>query len=146
MTARLHVRQDPRIRVRVARVQNQGVLLRHAVDAQGLVIQVRVVPVIEQTVAAAHRRLVALGCPREAEPRHQVHLVRNQGLGLVADADAVREPVVHPDVVLPVDADLVVVEVGLHLPDADAIRRWQSGLERVETAKVYVPFALLWSK
>lgn len=56
-------------------VQNQQVALRDAVDAQRLIVQVRLVPVVEDAVPTAQGRPTTLRVPGQPEPRHDVHLV-----------------------------------------------------------------------
>ena len=73
----------------IAREANHSFLLRHAVHAQHLLVVVRLVPVVEDAVAAAHGELP--GRPRRAEPRHQVVLVIEVRLHLLAQAEAHRQ-------------------------------------------------------
>ena len=101
-----------------ARVVDQNVALRDAIDAQRLIVEVRFVPVVEEAVAAADRRAVAPRRPREPDARHQVQTVADVRLHLVPHADAERELAVQPDVVRPVEAHVVLRERGVHLAEA----------------------------
>src|SRR5688500_4125423 len=56
-------------------------------------------------------------------------------LRLVADADAHREPVVQTDVVLPVEAELVLPDLLDHLPVSLRICGWQPGVEGFDAAE-----------
>ena len=56
--------------------------------------------------------------PGEPDARHQVQLVVDVRLHLVADADAERELAVQADVVRPVEPELVLVERRVHLAEA----------------------------
>jgi hypothetical protein len=64
-------------------------------------------------------------------------------LHLVAHTNAHREFVVHANVILPVETQLVLIELGVHLPIALRERCWQPGIKCLETAERECPGVVL---
>ena len=90
---------------------------------------------MEDPVPAANRRPGTRTRERESEARHEIHRVADMRLQLLAHADAERQAPIQPEVVLPVDAELVLRKRRLKLaePLRECVRR--AGQERLEAAE-----------
>ena len=116
---------SPRYGLGIARVADDRVELARAVLAQDVLVEARLVPVVEDAGAGAHRRLVALERrPGHARTRRDVHLVVDQRLRFVAGAERQQQVLLEPVVVLDEQARLgvAVLDVRVALSDRVVVR------------------------
>ncbi len=120
-------------RIRIPWVEHQEIALGTQLtgDAQRLIVQVGFVPVVEHPIAATNGGTGARTVEREADTRHQVHRIAHMRLELLADADAERKAPIQPEIVLTIDAELVLRKRRLKLPEPlrECVRR--AGQERL---------------
>ena len=110
------------VRIGIARVADDRVVLVEAVLAQGVLVQARLVPVVEDARAGPHRRLVALERrPGHARARRDVHLVVDERLRFVAGAERQQQVLLEAVVVLDEQAGLGVAVLDVRVARADRV-------------------------
>src|SRR5215213_9227552 len=106
------------------------------VRPHGLPPDARVQPAVEDPAARPQRRLAALERrPRDSEARLQCGWIGNPGLKAVSNSGTERQSLVHPDVVLKVNAGPRMEEVEPGVAEASRVEYRRAGLECGEAAE-----------